>query len=60
MPTLLKTMHCRIWTWLSHDEGQGLTAYALVLTLIAIVAILALSLLGGKVTSALSTAERSL
>jgi pilus assembly protein Flp/PilA len=37
------------------EEGQGLTEYALILALIAIVAIAALTLLGGKVTSALST-----
>ena len=37
------------------EEGQGLTEYALILALIAIIAIAALSFLGGKVTSALST-----
>jgi pilus assembly protein Flp/PilA len=45
---------------LNRDEGQGLTEYALVLALIAIVAIAALTLLGGKVTSALSTVGNSL
>ncbi len=42
------------------EEGQGLTEYALILALIAIVAIAALTLLGGKVTSALSTVGNSL
>jgi len=42
------------------DEGQGLTEYALILALIAIVAIAALTLLGGKVTSALSTVGNSI
>ena len=37
------------------EEGQGLTEYALILALIAIIAIAALSFLGGKVTSELST-----
>ncbi len=35
---------------LDEDEGQGLTEYALILALIAIVAIVALNFLGGKVT----------
>jgi pilus assembly protein Flp/PilA len=42
------------------DEGQGLTEYALILALIAVVAIAALTLLGHKVTSALSTVSNSL
>ena len=40
---------------LDDEEGQGLTEYALILALIAIIAVAALTLLGGKVTSALST-----
>jgi pilus assembly protein Flp/PilA len=42
------------------DEGQGLTEYALIMALIAVVAIAALTLLGHKVTSALSTVGNSL
>ena len=42
------------------EEGQGLTEYALILALIAVVAIAALTLLGGKVTSVLSTIANSL
>jgi pilus assembly protein Flp/PilA len=42
------------------EEGQGLTEYALILALIAIIAIAALTLLGGKVTNALSTVGNSL
>jgi len=59
MQTLLQTLHCRIWTRLSRDEGQGLTEYALVLALIGLVAVVSLSLLGGKVTTILSTAGHS-
>jgi pilus assembly protein Flp/PilA len=40
-------------------EGQGLTEYALILVLIAIVAIAALTFLGGSVTSELSTIGNS-
>jgi pilus assembly protein Flp/PilA len=42
------------------QDGQGLTEYALILALIAVVAIVALKLLGGKVTSVLSTIGNSL
>jgi pilus assembly protein Flp/PilA len=42
------------------EDGQGLTEYALILALIAIVAIAALTLLGGSITSALSTVANSI
>jgi pilus assembly protein Flp/PilA len=42
------------------EEGQGLTEYALILALIAVVAIAALTLLGGKITSVLSTVASSI
>ena len=45
---------------LDNEEGQGLTEYALILALIAIVAIAALSILGHKVTSVLNTISSSL
>jgi pilus assembly protein Flp/PilA len=45
---------------LAEEDGQGLTEYALILALIAAVAILALTLLGGSVTSALSTVANTL
>jgi pilus assembly protein Flp/PilA len=45
---------------LLEDEGQGLTEYALILALIAIVAIAALTFLGGKVNDALSTVGSSI
>lgn len=60
MLELLNTLHLRLWTWFTDDDGQGLTEYALILALIAIVAIAGLSLLGGKVTSVLSTVGRSI
>jgi pilus assembly protein Flp/PilA len=44
---------------LRREEGQGLTEYALILALIAVVAIVALKLLRGKVTSVLSSAASS-
>ena len=45
---------------LAAEDGQGLTEYALILALIAVVAILALTLLGGNVTSVLSTVANSM
>ncbi len=45
---------------LDDEDGQGLTEYALILALIAVIAIAALTFLGGKVTSVLSTIAASL
>jgi pilus assembly protein Flp/PilA len=53
------TLHNQIWTLLTREEGQGLVEYALIFMLIVIVAIAALTLLGGKVTSELSTVSNS-
>jgi Flp pilus assembly pilin Flp len=44
---------------LAEQEGQGLTEYALILTLIALVAFIAVNFLGLKVTSELSTVANS-
>ena len=41
------------------DEGQGLAEYALILTLIAIVAIIALIFLGTQVSTILNTIGKS-
>jgi pilus assembly protein Flp/PilA len=40
---------------LRREDGQGLAEYALILALIAVVAILALVFLGGKISGILST-----
>jgi pilus assembly protein Flp/PilA len=56
----LLTFQLRLGRFLSEDRGQGLTEYALILALIAVVAIAALTLLGGKVSSVLDTVGRSL
>lgn len=42
------------------EEGQGLAEYALILALIAILAIVALLFLGGKVRTVLSTVGNSI
>jgi Flp pilus assembly pilin Flp len=43
----------------SSDAGQGLAEFALILTLIAIVAISALLFLGGGIDTILSTMDKS-
>ena len=45
---------------MDEEEGQGLTEYALILALVAVIAIAALTLLGGKITDVLSSAGNSL
>jgi pilus assembly protein Flp/PilA len=45
---------------LRQEEGQGLTEYALILFLVAIAAILALTLLGGNITNVLSSVANAI
>ena len=45
---------------LKHDDGQGLTEYALILALVVIVSLAASGFVGGRVTSALSTVGSSM
>jgi pilus assembly protein Flp/PilA len=47
-------------TAVSDEEGQGLTEYGLILVLIAIVVILMLGVLGGKVGNQYSNVSNSL
>jgi pilus assembly protein Flp/PilA len=58
------SIYVNLQTWLSRvfddEEGQGLTEYALILALIAIIAIAALTLLGTKVSNVLSTVANSI
>jgi len=44
----------------SHEDGQGLAEYALILALIAIVAIVALIFLGSQISSKLSVIGNAL
>jgi len=57
--TIFTSLQLSLARALNDEEGQGLTEYALILALIAIIAIAALTLLGGKVTSVLSTIANS-
>lgn len=55
MRKLLTSLKHVITRVMGEDRGQGLTEYALILALIAIVAIAALHFLGGGVNSALTS-----
>lgn len=60
MPELLNNLLLQLKCWAKADDGQGLTEYALVLALIALVSVLALTTLGHGVTSAVTTAARGI
>jgi pilus assembly protein Flp/PilA len=45
---------------LSNDRGQGLVEYALILVLIALVAVAAMTTLGGKVNNTFTTVNNRL
>lgn len=60
MLKLFISMKLAVARMIEEEEGQGLTEYALILALIAIIAIVALNVLGGKVSNALSTVANSL
>jgi pilus assembly protein Flp/PilA len=49
-----------LYAMLRSDDGQGLIEYALVIALVAVVAIAALKLLGGKVNNTLNNAANQL
>lgn len=42
-------LYRRLSAWLTREQGQALTEYALVLALVALVAVVALTLLGGGI-----------
>jgi pilus assembly protein Flp/PilA len=60
MLLIYANLWARLATVLDDEEGQGLTEYALILGLIAVIAIAALTLLGGSVTRMLSTVASSM
>ena len=48
-------MFNRFMSWLKQEEGQDLAEYGLVIALIAVVAIAALTLLGGNISTILGS-----
>ncbi len=59
MYACLRALRRGLTALLTQEEGQGLAEYALILVLMALVAIAALTFLGGGVTNALSTVGNS-
>ena len=56
----MTSIYLRVMELIHRDEdGQGLAEYALILALIAFVAIIALSFVGGQVSKILSTVGNS-
>lgn len=55
MLKLFLNMKLAIARLMDEEDGQGLTEYALILVFIAIIAIVALQFLGGKVSDVLTT-----
>jgi Flp pilus assembly pilin Flp len=51
---MMLKFYTRVYTVLRGEEGQGLAEYALILTFIAVVAILALTFLGTQISELLS------
>jgi pilus assembly protein Flp/PilA len=56
---VLQQLHALISSFRADDDGQGLAEYALILSLIAIVAIIALVFLGTQVSNILSDVGNS-
>lgn len=56
----LKLLYSRFRAWLADEHAQGLVEYALILVLVALVAIVALQILGGDVKTELSTVASSI
>jgi pilus assembly protein Flp/PilA len=59
MSNWLRGRYGQIRSLWSEEQGQGLTEYALILALVALVAIVALALIGGEVTSQLTSVGSS-
>lgn len=56
MPDRLNSLYVALRTRVAAEAGQGLTEYALILALVAIVAMLALTLIGGNTSSQIHAA----
>jgi pilus assembly protein Flp/PilA len=54
----LKTLIFRLLSRAAAEDGQALTEYALVIALIALITVLALTMLGSGITNALTTVAR--
>lgn len=57
---LIQELRGAIARLVNREDGQGLTEYGLIITLVAIVAIASLAFFGGSVTSQLTTVARNI
>ena len=49
-----------LWAWMSREEGQDLTEYALIIALIVIAAVVAVTLLGTNISTVLDKVATTL
>ena len=49
-----------LWSWLSREDGQDLTEYALLIGLIVIIAVGAITLMGSSISEILSSIASTL
>jgi pilus assembly protein Flp/PilA len=60
MNNMLLKMYVKFQELKNREEGQDLVEYALVISLVAIAAVAALTILAGKITAVFSTIDTSL
>jgi pilus assembly protein Flp/PilA len=60
MNNMLLKMYVKFQELKNREEGQDLVEYALVISLVAIAAVAALTILAGKITAVFSTIDSSL
>jgi len=53
-------MFSTMWAWMSREEGQDLTEYALIIALIVIAAVAAVTLLGTNISNVLTNVANTL
>ena len=49
-----------VWSWMSREEGQDLTEYALIIALIVIACVAAVTLLGTNISSVMDNVATTL
>jgi pilus assembly protein Flp/PilA len=60
MNTFLANLYLRAITVRDREEGQAMAEYGIILALIAVVCIVAVGLLGGKINAAFNTIQGNL
>jgi pilus assembly protein Flp/PilA len=60
MTFIFLRLQCALDRAMNSEDGQGLTEYALILAMVAIVAIVSLKFLGGRINTELTSVATSL